>query len=358
MRRSVLFAVLAAVLVSATLQQSPLGTISDKFRRTAPPAYGALGEYVTGLRTFAFVQEASFPRSQIDQYLHTSRTFSIGQGTGRLLRFRRTFRRASPARVFRPVVRRVHVVHRPVVRHVRVAHRPVLRFPIVVRGRFVPQRRVVVAAPVCPFGGASIAFKPWNGIAALKFGTSYSNVALDSALHFPGTTWVKASGIVAVRQGDTIHTKVGFGWTVGSGRQLHTKTKVRKCKRRFFRKKCWDEWITIPRGVNANELHSVSDGMNHLLFNKIADVAGGRLLRMRYRPNRHNQQPEFEANKHVVTGVHKKHIIPALEAMNGKKINFRLQDLLSGKELSFDGKSVQATQENGSNSFTLVVKTQ
>lgn len=350
MRRSVLFAVVVGLLVASSLQQAALGTINDKFRRAAPAAFGALGNYVTGLRAYGFHEEATFERSQIDQYLAVRKTFTLSSGVGRLLRFRRAFRPAVRV-VARPaarhfIVRRPAVVHRPIVRHAPVfgrlfAHRVV--------------RRHVVAAPVDPFGGAAVTFQPWHGITALKFGTSYSNIALDSALHFPGTSWVKATGIVAVRNGNTISAKVAYGWAAGSGKQLTTQTKVRKCKKRWFRKKCWDEWITIPRGVDANELRTVSDGMNHILFNKIADVAGGRLLRMRYKPFGPNKVVP-EINKHTLTGVKGNNLLDAIQALSGKRLRDHKNAILSGHKISFEGHTVQAVPENKSDYFTLFVE--
>jgi hypothetical protein len=350
MRRSVLFGLFCAILISVSTQQQTLGSISDKFRRAAPAAFAGLGGFVTGLKAFGFYEEASFSRAQIETYLHATKTYSMELGTSRLLRFR-GFR--GPSRISRPVFRA------PVGLTARF-HAPVVRAPVGFAGRFValhraPARPAQVAAAPSAFGGASISFKPWHGIAALKFGTSYSHIAMDSAIHFPGTTWVKASGIVAVRQGDTIHTKVGYGWVAGSGKQLTTATKVRRCRRRWFRTRCWDDWITIPRGVNANELHSVSDGMNHLLFNKIADVSGCRLLRSSEKPSSDNGQTPMP-NKKMLSGVERHNILAALEVVGGKKINQIPAELLSGQEIAFDGHIVQAVHEKDSELFTLFVQ--
>ena len=347
-------------MVATSLQQVALGTINDKFRRAAPPAFGALGNFVTGLRAYGFHEEATFERSQIDQYLAVRKTFTMSSGAGRLLRFRRGGPVARA--VFRPAVRHV-AVHRPAARHFAVHRRAIVHRPIVrhspVFARLFAHRvvhRHVVAAPVDPFGGAAATFQPWNGITALKFGTSYSNIALDSALHFPGTSWVKATGIVAVRNANTITAKVAYGWAVGSGRQLTTQTKVRKCKKRLFRKKCWDEWITIPRGVDANELQSVSNGMNHILFNKIADVAGGRLLRMRYKPFGPNNSKNPDINKHVLTGVKGNDLLAAIHALSGKRLRAHEHKIISGRKVTFEGHTVQAVPENKSDYFTLFVE--
>jgi hypothetical protein len=351
MRRSVLFGLFCSLLIGVSIQQQALGSLNDRFRRAAPPAFAGLGNYVVGLKAFGFYEEVSFPRTQVDEYLHATKTFSLGLGTSRLLRFRgfRGFRSAP----------RIHrAVFRAPARFAARISAPIVRAPIGFGGRFIAIHRAparTVAAP-CPASGASISFKPWHGIAALKFGNSYSHIAMDSAIHFPGSTWVKASGVVAVRQGDKIHTKVGYGWVVGSGKQLTTATRVRKCRRRWFRTRCWDEWITIPRGVNANELHSVSDGMNHLLFNKIADVAGGRLLRMKTHPAS-DQKLIPEPNKKILTGVERKNIMAALEAVSGKEFKMIAAQILSGQETTFDGHTIQAVKEIGSSLFTLFVQT-
>ena|SRR3990167_1814338 len=204
MRRSVLFAVLAAVLVSATLQQAALESIGAKFRRAAPGGMGNLGSYVAGVQSHGFYEEATFHVSQIAHYASIARTFQLGGCAG------------------------------------------------------------------------SVTVHPWKGVEALKFGSSYSQLFFDKTLNFPGATWVRATGIVGIRQGTTITTKVAYGWAAGNGHQLQTTTTVRKCKKKLFRKKCWDEKINIPRGVSPQEAQAVSDGMYHLMFNKVADVAGHR----------------------------------------------------------------------------------
>src|SRR3990167_7215284 len=90
MRSSVLFAVLAAVLVSATLQQAALGSIGAKFRSAAPASFSALGSYVTGVQVFGFFDSATFHISQIDHYSKLTKTFQLGgcQGSITLRPFR------------------------------------------------------------------------------------------------------------------------------------------------------------------------------------------------------------------------------------------------------------------------------
>ena len=122
----------------------------------------------------------------------------------------------------------------------------------------------------------SVTVHPWRGIEALKFGKSYSQLFFDKNVHFPGGSWVRVTGVVGVRNGDTVTTKVGYGWAAGNGLQLKTTTKVRKCKKKLFRKKCWDETIWIDRGVNPSEAEAVTNGLYHAAYNKIADVAGNR----------------------------------------------------------------------------------
>jgi hypothetical protein len=315
MRKSFLLLLLSFLLIVGTNQQSPLGNMSEKFRRAAPSAFPGLGSYVLGPRSFGYYEEASFERDDINAFTEKSRTFSISQGTARLLRGW-------------------------------------------MGSRFLRHRRPAV--PVDPFGGASISFKPWHGIAALKFGNSYSHISLDSHMRFPGVTWVKASGIVAIRQNSTIHTKVGYGWVAGLGKQFFTSTTVRKCRRTLFWSRCWTESIAIPRGVNANELHSVSDGMNHLLFNKIADVSGARLLRLTS-TSLANQKGElnlpFIPNRQILTGVSGSKILGAISAIIGKKTKFSPLKLISGKSVRLDAMIITATKEIGE-TFTLTFASQ
>src|SRR3990167_2270887 len=169
MRRSVLFAVLAAVLVSATLQQTGLGSIATKFRRSAPGSFSSLSSYVTGVQVFGFFDSATFHISQIDHYSKMTKTFQLGG---------------------------------------------------------------------CP---GSIPLRPFKGIEAMAYSKDFIEIFTGKDLHFPGNTWVSATGIVAKRQGDSITAKVGYGWAAGNGKQLEKTVTVQKCKTTFGRKKCWDE---------------------------------------------------------------------------------------------------------------------
>ena|SRR3990167_1165117 len=202
MRRSVLFAVLAAVLVSATLQQSTLGSIGIKFRRAAPPGYNALEMFVTGIQVHGFYTTATLHVSELERFSRLTKTFVMGG---------------------------------------------------------------------CP---GSISIAPFHGIEALAFSKDLSEIYLQKKLTFPGSTWVSTTGIIAKRQGDTIFAKVGYGWAAGVGKQLQQTVVVKKCKKNVGKTRCWDENVTVPRGVLENEAHSISDGMYFLLYNKIADVAG------------------------------------------------------------------------------------
>ena len=314
--------------------------LANRVRAAAPPAQPSLGSFVQRMVTYTYSDALHIDRSQIDGHINTQKTFVMGTGqlSGRLLRRSggggrsRGRSSSSRSRSFR------RTVHRPMVRPVIRVHGGSTRY-------FVPAPRFNADA----FNGARTTFKPFQDLTNLKFGTNYHKIHHENQIRIPGDTWAKVTAVVASRDGSTISYKVGYGWTIGKGVQLYSTTTVRKCKRVFFFKRCWNENIRVPRGLHPGEFQLVLQGLENTLYNQVANkVASGRLLRRAGKTSTAVQTSEVYQS---IQGVEISQLFDAIDSLVGQEVQLDKQSVLKGEQVKVttnDGRehTIKTVQES------------
>ena len=154
----------------------------------------------------------------------------------------------------------------------------------------------------------------------------------------PGPCVSKIVAGIGKRNGQTISYRSAYGAAIGQGVQLYNVQSVRKCKRRFFSKKCWNENISVPRGVQPHELDAVRNGLDNRIFSAVAQAAqSGRLLRMIRKDKRdpfNGRRQSFNQmnqQRQVLKGVNKSVTIEAIHSMVGQRVAIDKERLFAGK---------------------------
>ena len=79
-------------------------------------------------------------------------------------------------------------------------------------------------------------------------------------------------GIAKREQNNEIFFAYIRGKTTGQLITQYITVSLRKCKRRWFRKKCWNENVKKPRGMKANELDIVKKALEHKFYLILEDT--------------------------------------------------------------------------------------
>ena len=179
-----------------------------------------------------------------------------------------------------------------------------------------------------PFGGARTTFKPYQDLSNIKFGVNYHKIHHENQIRIPGDVWAKLTAVIATREGSTVNYKVGYGWTIGKGQQLYSTSTIRKCKRVFFFKKCWNEKIKVPRGLFPHEFTVALQGLENTLFYQVANkVASGRLLRRVGKSHTAVQSSEVYQS---IQGVDLSQLFDAIYSLMGQEVQLDKQSVLKG----------------------------
>ena len=182
-------------------------------------------------------------------------------------------------------------------------------------------------------GGRGFDFRPFGDLTNLRFGTNYHKIHQENSIHIPGFCFTKATAVIGHRSGSTITYKAGYGVTVGNAVQQFTVTKVRKCKKKFFRKKCWDEDVRTPRGLHPNDFRDVLQGLENTLYNAIAArVAGRRLLRQV--TDQSVQSEQIHDMYQSIEGVQESQLFDAIYSLIGEEIAVEKSAVLRGDEVA------------------------
>ena len=191
-------------------------------------------------------------------------------------------------------------------------------------------------------GGHNFHFKPFGDIVNLKFGLTYHKIHHQHKVNIPGFSYVKSTASIGTRSGFTVSFKTGYGMAVGTGVQLFSVKSVRKCRRRFFWKKCWNENIRVPRGVNQNELQVAIKGMEHILYHNIANkVSSGRLLRLESDEVSREGHPKYNIIQ-IIQGVEEKEFSDAISSLIGEPVSLTLSSFVGSQKKEY--KSIDGVQ--------------
>ena len=79
-------------------------------------------------------------------------------------------------------------------------------------------------------------------------------------------------GIAKREQNNEIFFAYIRGKTTGQLITQYITVSLRKCKRRWFRKKCWYDYVKKPRGMKANELDIVKKALEHKFYLILEDT--------------------------------------------------------------------------------------
>lgn len=255
------------------------GSLAQSLRNAAPPGQPSLGHYLTGINSFSFNEEINIAKSEIPNFVGITKTLNINTGGAP----------QPPAQVQR---------------RVRIGRR----------------WRVITVPVANPYAGTNLVFRPFADVENLRWGTRHQKIHLDHSIHVPGISYFKVLASVGERSGNAITYRAGYGWSYGTAQQLYNTVSVRKCRRRLFSKKCWNENVRIPRGVFPHELDLVGKGLENLVFNKIAEQAGRTLQQTEEKkklplPSNDKIDPKKDAVYQKLDGVAFKDIIPAIRSL-------------------------------------------
>lgn len=182
-------------------------------------------------------------------------------------------------------------------------------------------------------GGRGFEFRPFADLSSLRFGTSYHKIHQENSINVPGLSFSKATAIIGQRSGTTISYKAGYGVTVGNGIQQFSVTQVEKCKKRFFKKRCWKEDVRIPRGLFPHEFTVVLQGLENTLYSAIAGRVAGRRLLAQVADNSVQAQKIHDVYQSI-EGVQEDQLFDAISSLVGEEISVDKNALLRGEEVA------------------------
>lgn len=249
----------ALILLSCGVSSNIGADLSNRVRAAAPQHQPTLGNFISGINTQVWTDQATIQTSQVDSFVNTARHYGVG--------------------------------------------------------------------------GRGFDFRPFGDLTNLKFGTNYHKIHQENSINIPGFCFTKATAVIGHRSGSTITYKAGYGVTVGNGVQQFAVTKVHKCKKRFFRKKCWWEDVRVPRGLHPDEFRTVLQGLENTLYNAIAArVAGRRLLRQV--TDQSVQSEQIHDMFQSIGGVQESQLFDAIYSLVGEQVAVEKSAVLRGEEVA------------------------
>ncbi len=206
-------------------------------------------------------------------------------------------------------------------------------------------------------GAGILSYHPFQDCASLAFASSVEGLKMDKVIN-TNNGLVKLYAHMGTAAGGVASVRSVFAYTSIILKQQYTQQTVQKCKKKFFRKKCWNEVLNHPRGFNHDEINVITQGTISFTLERGAAVFNGL-----------NQQPEvvsqdqivdladaeFETIQHtrIIRGVKRENLGLALKSTIGS-ISETKSDLLNDASIPFDAHQFLETNESGSHHINIV----
>ena len=201
--------------------------------------------------------------------------------------------------------------------------------------------------------GKEFDFRPFMDARSVRFGARYYNIREEESIHLPGLTFLKVTAIIAVKSSNAYFYTSAFGAVVGNGIQQYNIEKVEKCHKKFFKKVCSWEDSKVPRGVFPNELNTLRQGLQNILYNKLSRTVLGQSRRLQMTEKLLRPSQRRADSYQSIEGVDLSQLFDAINSLVGQELPLERSELLRGDEVAVitsDGRkhTVQVVPESDS----------
>jgi len=205
-------------------------------------------------------------------------------------------------------------------------------------------------------GAGILSYHPYKDCTSLAFASSVEGLKMDKVIN-TNNGLVKLYAHMGIADGGKASVRSAFGYTFIVLKQQFTQQTVRKCKRKFFRKKCWNEILNHPRGFNHDEINVITQGTIAFTADAAASVFNG----LNTQPQVSQDQiadladAEFETIQHtrIIRGVKRENLGLALKSTIGS-ISETKSDLLNDASIPFDAHQFLESNQYGNHYVNIV----
>ena len=154
---------------------------------------------------------------------------------------------------------------------------------------------------------------------ALKYSRRYESFRVSYTVNGKGKlSYADMEAYLGVKyHSGTVEIRSVLGIGSGETRQQYNEERVRKCKKKLFKKKCWWENVKTPRGLTQQEVQNVKDGLiYHCLQSVLEIVSPYSQTGVQVKLDQGKDKVEVE----LIGGVEKDDLVKVLEMRLGENL--------------------------------------